>query len=642
MLITEFYKGQGLGNQLACYVTTRVLALDLGYEFGIMHPERFKGADFMSLDFGEPVIGGVGPEGGPPVELPTGIKNYVRERSLVHPVANVDIRDCDYSLCQISDHTKLDGLLQGEQYILHRKKEITAWLQTNRYPEVEQFLDSDVCVINFRGGEYLGVSDFHLREKYWNDAIEHMRAVNPAMRFVVITDDITSARKVFPGFQVFHFSIGGDYFAINNASYLILSNSSFAWFPAWLNTKLKFCIAPKYWGRHNVSDGYWSLRCNLTAGWFYLDRAGKLSDYDECLVELMAYEEQEVVMLPKRELNDPIISIKPIGLRERVKKVTPKILLKSYRGLMNFRRHSLNFIFHNIHLYFNNLIQQKERLTREEILSLKSQIKVYDVFYFFNELDLLEIRLNILDDFVDSFVLIEGAYTFGGVAKPSHYKNNIERFAKWNHKIVHYWIENFESDADLLHLAKNHPNVGDGQQHWIREFYFKECAKKALVNLTDTDVVFISDLDEIWNPMQLKSLTDFSVSPVLRPVQLSYYYFLNNRSNEHRSGWTGTAVCRYHTIRQSCINDLRSRHITKAREVLAGGWHFTYMGGAEGAKKKLIEQNHPVYNIYIETIDQKVNSNMDYAGRNLQYWTDESDLPDYLLSDRARWQHLFK
>jgi beta-1,4-mannosyl-glycoprotein beta-1,4-N-acetylglucosaminyltransferase len=243
---------------------------------------------------------------------------------------------------------------------------------------------------------------------------------------------------------------------------------------------------------------------------------------------------------------------------------------------------------------------------------------------------------------VDSFVLIEGAYTFGGVAKPSHYKNNIERFAKWNHKIVHYWIENFESDAELLHLAKNHPNVGDGQEHWIREFYFKECAKKALVNLADTDIVFISDLDEIWNPMQLKSLTDFSVSPVLRPVQLSYYYFLNNRSNEHRAGWTGTIVCRYHTIRQTCINDLRSRHITKAKEVLAGGWHFTYMGGAEGAKKKLTEQNHPEYNIYIETIDLKVNSNLDYAGRNLKYWTDESDLPEYLLNDKARWQHLFK
>ena len=59
MLVTEFYKGQGLGNQLACYMTARVIALDRGFELGVMHPERFKGADFMSLDFGGTVIGGM-------------------------------------------------------------------------------------------------------------------------------------------------------------------------------------------------------------------------------------------------------------------------------------------------------------------------------------------------------------------------------------------------------------------------------------------------------------------------------------------------------------------------------------------------------------------------------------------------------
>lgn len=642
MLVTEFYKGQGLGNQLACYVTTRVLALDQGFEFGVMHPERFKGADFMSLDFGGPVIGGAGPEGGPPVKLPIGIKSYVRERSLVHPVANVDIRDCDYSLREISDNTKLDGLLQGEQYILHRKKEIAVWLQTKSFPEVEALCANDVCIINFRGGEYLAVNDFHLKEKYWNDAIEHMRAVNPAMRFVVITDDIIAARKVFPRFQVYHFSIGGDYFAINNASYLILSNSSFAWFPAWLNTKLKFCIAPKYWGRHNVSDGYWSLRCNLTAGWLYLDRFGQLADYEECLAEVKIYEQWNAAMLSEKELNMPVVSVKPKGLRALARELTPRLILESYRGLVNFRRQSLNFIFHNTYLFFRKFSITEKRLSRSEVLTLKEEIKVYDVFYFFNELDLLEIRLNVLDDFVDRFVLVEGAYTFGGVPKASHYKNNIERFAKWNHKIDYYWIENFEEDEELLQLAKTHRNVGDGQAHWVREFYFKECAKKALGNLSDSDVVFISDVDEIWNPMQLRSLTDFSVAPVLRPIQLSYYYFLNNRSNEHRIGWTGTVVCQYRTIASTCVNDLRSRDITKAREIFEGGWHFTYMGGAEGVRKKLREQNHPAYNIYIDTIDQRVNSNLDYAGRNLKYWTDESDLPDYLLVHRTRWKHLFK
>ena len=86
--------------------------------------------------------------------------------------------------------------------------------------------------------------------------------------------------------------IEGDYRSLNNAKYLILSNSSFAWFPAWLNANLKYCIAPKYWARHNVSDGYWACGYNITKGWMYQDRESKLSDYDTCVRELAEYNKQ--------------------------------------------------------------------------------------------------------------------------------------------------------------------------------------------------------------------------------------------------------------------------------------------------------------------------------------------------------------
>ncbi len=79
MIITEIYNGQGLGNQLWCYVVTRVIALDRGYEFGIKSPEKFKCNDFLTLDCGKQVIGGTGQEGGPPDSLPEGITNYYKE-----------------------------------------------------------------------------------------------------------------------------------------------------------------------------------------------------------------------------------------------------------------------------------------------------------------------------------------------------------------------------------------------------------------------------------------------------------------------------------------------------------------------------------------------------------------------------------
>jgi hypothetical protein len=289
MIITELYNGQGLGNQLWCYVVTRVIAEDKSYDFGIMSPEKFKASRFMKLDFGKPVKDGTGPEGGPPLTLPEEITHYYAEKKISRP-DGTDVRVYDPNLMNIADNTKIDGIMQDEHYILHRRNEILRWLHV----EPVEFTD-DECVINFRGREYTGNSDVFLPKKYWTDAIAHMRTINPHFRFIVITDDALTAHAFFPNFPVYHDkNIEGDYRSINNAKYLILSNSSFAWFPAWLNTKLKFCIAPKYWARYNVSDGYWACGYNITKSWMYQDREGKLSDYDTCIRELAEYNRRQL------------------------------------------------------------------------------------------------------------------------------------------------------------------------------------------------------------------------------------------------------------------------------------------------------------------------------------------------------------
>ena len=83
---------------------------------------------------------------------------------------------------------------------------------------------------------------------------------------------------------------------------MILSNSSFAWFPAWLSETLKYCIAPKYFGRYNISDGYWSLGYNITSNWHYLDREGKLFEYDDCIKEFQNYIESHKDYFPETTL----------------------------------------------------------------------------------------------------------------------------------------------------------------------------------------------------------------------------------------------------------------------------------------------------------------------------------------------------
>jgi beta-1,4-mannosyl-glycoprotein beta-1,4-N-acetylglucosaminyltransferase len=64
--------------------------------------------------------------------------------------------------------------------------------------------------------------------------------------------------------------------------------------------------------------------------------------------------------------------------------------------------------------------------------------KVFDCFIFFNELDLLELRLNTLDSHVDHFLIVESAITFQGEQKEFYYEKNKARFKKYEHKIIHF------------------------------------------------------------------------------------------------------------------------------------------------------------------------------------------------------------
>ena len=291
MIVNELYNGSGLGNQLWYYAVTRTIALDNGYDFGIMSPEKFKGLNlFENIDFGKSVEGGSGPEGGPPVSLPVGIDKYYREKKTINPVYACDVSVFDSGLINVGDNTKIDGNMQSEDYILHRKKEIKEWLRIKNIQNSNELSDGKTCIINLRGGEYRGVSELFLEKSYFYNAIKHMKdLVGIDLRFVVVTDDIEVSKEYFPDFEVYNKSIEWDYSVLHKAKYLIISNSSFAWFPSWTSEVNEITIAPKYWARHNVSDGFWSCGDSLTREWLWTDRGGNIFDYEQCLIEKERY-----------------------------------------------------------------------------------------------------------------------------------------------------------------------------------------------------------------------------------------------------------------------------------------------------------------------------------------------------------------
>ena len=89
-----------------------------------MGHEKFKAPNIMDLDFGQTVVGGTGPEGGPPITLPEGIERYYEEKSLIHPRFNCDCRLYDPDLTNASDNTKIDGNMESEKYLEGKKSEV--------------------------------------------------------------------------------------------------------------------------------------------------------------------------------------------------------------------------------------------------------------------------------------------------------------------------------------------------------------------------------------------------------------------------------------------------------------------------------------------------------------------------------------
>ncbi len=246
---------------------------------------------------------------------------------------------------------------------------------------------------------------------------------------------------------------------------------------------------------------------------------------------------------------------------------------------------------------------------------------IYDTFCFFNELDLLEIRLNILDEYVDKFVICEAEETFSSKPKPLYYEQNKGRFEKWSHKIIH-----------LV------PPKIDTADSFERAGFQKDFIRTALT-LEDEDILYFGDLDEIWKPQ------DITDERVYNLQQLNYSYYLNNRSSEK---WVGTITGRWKTIKTNTLNYWRANHINELSE---GGWHFTNMGGYEQILHKLDSYDHQEANIpwVRDNLKLRLENGQDYLGRAndwlgkpFQMWVDEDELPSYLKVNKVKYKHLFK
>ena len=265
--------------------------------------------------------------------------------------------------------------------------------------------------------------------------------------------------------------------------------------------------------------------------------------------------------------------------------------------------------------------------------------KVIDCFLFFQELDLLEIRMRYLKDIVDTFVIVEACQTFTGKSKEFLFEINQDRYEEYKGKIKYFKVEDrhtsYESVLDYLSRAPKskatswakrcmeaHQHYDKTKLYYVLDTYHRECIHMALEEICakDIDTVMISDLDEIPSLHAIHEAQNLNSEKPLVLKQKEFSYFLDYYKN---SNWLGTVIGKYGKIRDCSLNELRidsklTRAVVNCTPLETGGYHFTTCGSIQEIKQKISSWAHQEFNnrYVTDTLEEKIKTGQDPFSRN--------------------------
>ena len=235
-------------------------------------------------------------------------------------------------------------------------------------------------------------------------------------------------------------------------------------------------------------------------------------------------------------------------------------------------------------------------VNKQTLKSRKKAIKrkVYDCFMFFNEIEILNLRLEYLSPYVDFFVLVECRKTVQGRSKPLFYSDNKLMFKNHIHKIKHLIIDDFP-----IGIA---PHTMESIQRNAMISCLEDC--------NDHDIILVSDLDELPNLSKMPNKLYDGV--VYHFLQDQHIYFANVYKEKHIIWEGGTKVVTYKTIHNNLLDEkfvhygptflseynvgctlTKIRLYRNTKFIYNGGYHLTYLGGVKRIMEKLNSFSHP-------------------------------------------------
>ena len=225
-------------------------------------------------------------------------------------------------------------------------------------------------------------------------------------------------------------------------------------------------------------------------------------------------------------------------------------------------------------------------------------MKIIDTITFYKENMMTNLRLNILNDYVDYFVICEAKYSHSGNKKKLFF--DYKKFKNFKKKIIYFVVENEPSNF----LAEENDNIAVKRQNSILRINFqRDQIKKTLSNFSQNDFMLYSDNDEIPNLSNL-NLNNLKDKFVIFKQKLFYYKF---NLYLPKIDWYGTKGCKIKHLKSvSWLRNIKNKRYnyfrldtlfsdTKYKDVHIvndGGWHFSNLKDLSGLRDKYLNDEN--------------------------------------------------
>ncbi len=238
-------------------------------------------------------------------------------------------------------------------------------------------------------------------------------------------------------------------------------------------------------------------------------------------------------------------------------------------------------------------------------------MKIIDCFIFYNEIDLLTYRLNLLNNIVDWFIIVESTHTFVGKEKKLFFNENKHLFENFTNKIIHIIVDDFPYKFPNINIENN--------DVWKNEFFQRNSISRGInciKDLEQSDVIIISDLDEIPDPQTLDKIKKGNIVVDINTLEMDFYYY--NLNTKFRSKWSLCKIIsykKYNELNISCDNIRK----TNCSKILNGGWHLSYFGDKYFIQNKINNFSHQELNkceyTDLDKIEKRIQNNKDLYNR---------------------------